>query len=133
MKIQTTELTGRALDWAVAKATSAVMFNEDCEFGQKYGWLVRTGGDPCVITGLPVYVWIALAGFKPTTNWAQLGPLVSEHINYYANIGIEPNFHQCRCGPIWAAGTSLEIAACRAIVAAKLGDTVDVPEVLCQP
>lgn len=38
-----------------------VRYNDDGEFGQHVGWLYRTGGDPCVISGKPVYVWRPLA------------------------------------------------------------------------
>lgn len=34
-----------------------VRYNADGEFGQKVGWLYKSGGDPCVISGKPVYVW----------------------------------------------------------------------------
>lgn len=34
-----------------------IRYNDDGEFGQKTGWLYRDGGDPCVVTGKPVYVW----------------------------------------------------------------------------
>lgn len=38
-----------------------VRYNDDGEFGQHVGWLYRTGGAPCAISGKPVYVWRPLA------------------------------------------------------------------------
>ena len=43
-----------------------VRYNDDGEFGQKVGWLYRTGGDPCVISGKPVYVWRPIAELMET-------------------------------------------------------------------
>lgn len=39
-----------------------IRYNDDGEFGQATGWLYREGGDPCAVTGRPVYVWRRLAG-----------------------------------------------------------------------
>lgn len=130
-KIKTADLTGNALDWAVAKSVSAVMFNKDCEFGQKYGWLVRTGGVPCVISGEPVYVWISLEEYNPTTNWGQLGPLVDKYwgeicTQLMRNFGGDDDHWWCR---LEFEPNKMEFF-CWAIVSSELGQTVDVPEVL---
>jgi hypothetical protein len=34
-----------------------VRHNTDGEFGAATGWLYRTEGEPCAVTGEPVYVW----------------------------------------------------------------------------
>ena len=103
-KIKTSELQGAALDWAVARA---------CNYEFNDHW------------------------FKPSTNWNQGGPLI---LQYGASLDRES------CDdwgsvilvdrgdgiPSWGVmiGPTPLIAACRAIVAAKLGDEVDVPEEL---
>jgi hypothetical protein len=38
-----------------------IRYNSDGEFGQATGWLYRDGGQPCVVTGRPVYVWRPLS------------------------------------------------------------------------
>ena len=124
MKIKTSELEGAALDWAVAVAL---------------GW---SPTDPHEY-GLPSYadtIWVTgdkvrptVQGFRPSTDWSQGGPLLSEyatHAEKYPLAKHEP-------WVVWVAndepgqcGDTLLIAAMRAIVAAELGDTVDVPEEL---
>lgn len=42
---------------AVKPGQYVIRHNDDGEFGQSTGWLYRDGGDPCVVTGKPVYVW----------------------------------------------------------------------------
>ena len=108
MKIKTSELQGAALDWAVAKA---------CNYEFNGHW------------------------FKPSTDWSQGGPLIAAHrVEFYAQIDeytatvASENCQHClECGCVIEGGVngpSHLIAACRAIIAAKLGDEVDVPEEL---
>ena len=51
---------------SVPDGCHVVRHNDDGEFGQKVGWLYRTGGDPCVISGKPVYVWRPIAELLET-------------------------------------------------------------------
>lgn len=51
---------------SVPDGCHVVRYNDDGEFGQKVGWLYRTGGDPCVISGKPVYVWRPIAELLET-------------------------------------------------------------------
>ena len=104
--MKTNELTGAALDWAVAK----------CE---KPEWL-----------GNQAEVYVLKAGFHPSTDWAQGGPIIErERISVWAR------------GDEWAAesftpneqgheetGETPLIAAMRCYVASKLGDEVELPE-----
>lgn len=118
MKVKTSELSGAALDWAVAKV-------EDM--------LDRWGR-------------CAPVGFKPSTDWAQGGPIIDAN-----DIAISP-----LPDGLWRAyipdgvqwvprgelgmevfkwthkgeGYHPLIAAMRCFVASKLGDEVDVPEEL---
>lgn len=107
-KMRTSELTGAALDWVVAK----------CE-GHGIGAL----DDP----------W-----FAPSTNWAQGGPLIErEEISIareFASGRIE--WAAWTPAPIrddaeaFGYGPTPLIAAMRCYVASVLGDEVDVPEEL---
>ena len=113
MKIKTSELEGAALDWAVARS-----------LGEHIG----TDSEWCI--GVL---------YSPSINWSQCGPLIRDHIimlqhTQGAVIGDA-------CGEWMATATYDDgvcladtplIAACRAIVAAKLGDEVEVPSVLVE-
>lgn len=127
MKIKTKDLTGAALDWAVAVALGyqpLVM-----PIGRaKYAVGVTVAGDDGKVTGFAC---------RYSTDWAQGGPLI-ERFNIWLDGPI--------CGvSIWSASvmdTQLNefsashdcetplIAICRAVVACKLGDEVEVPDEL---
>lgn len=110
MKMKTNELTGAALDWAVAKCEGWI---DDCN-----GWLYQA-----------TLQEVAEGNYKPSTDWAQGGQIVEEN-----NISII-----CMSTGHWGAhpvigdhpfiyGNTPLIAAMRCYVASKLGDEVDVPE-----
>lgn len=134
MKIKTSELTGAALNWAVAK----------CE------------GNPNGVMGAFVNCPSVSADYAPSTDWAQGGPIIErEGINLIRCFG-DP------CGPLaWgaeigyqSAETSTEhqrhdpmfqffldeqvygptplIAGMRCYVASKLGDEIEVPDELME-
>lgn len=118
MKIKTSELTGAALDWAVAKCEKQVPS--------------KTTGEPFLYEHR-----LYLQDFIPSTDWAHGGPIIErEGINlvhqgdahdWDASLWdyAEQDWHLHTEGP-----TSL-IAAMRCYVASKLGDEVEVPEELC--
>jgi hypothetical protein len=107
---KTSELTGPALDWAVAKCEGIQWEQGDLDAGE-YG-----------------------PGFKPSTNWAQGGPIIERE-------GITLDYDAHDGDKLWEArryafdGTLLHneydptplIAAMRTYVASRLGDIVDVP------
>lgn len=132
MKINTSELEGAALDWAVAQSVG----NKNVyilDGGVVYDEFIEQHGD------------YFPADYSPSTDWSQLGPLLEQTHCY-------PNRYMDECSDvvesrrffvvteivdtvsvstnILAEGPTPLIAACRAIVASKLGDTVDVPEEL---
>ena len=110
MKIKTSELTGAALDWAVAKceyddlAAACIQYPEHAKFYPKV---------------------------SPSTDWAQGGPIIErekldvmfEGPEWYAYMRWEDKTLQYD-------GPTPLIAAMRCFVASKLGDTVDIPEEL---
>jgi hypothetical protein len=108
--MRTADLTGAALDWAVAK----------CE-------RVVNGGDLDV-------GFITERGYTPSTDWAQGGAIIEQE-----KIAITgTNFPWWECDSGWYAhigdcyshGTTPLIAAMRCYVASKLGTEVEVPEEL---
>ena len=110
--MKTNELTGAALDWAVAK----------CEVGAEF---ICEIGDPHFYS----------------TDWAQGGPIIErEKINLSAyeldDDGLEnpgwqawPNYGM---SDWFLSGNTPLIAAMRCYVASKLGDEVEIPEELTQ-
>ena len=118
MKIKTSELTGVALDWAVAKATGAE--------------LVEHQGDD-----LRVEICHGLAAhWSPSTSWSQCGPLIDRFrpdLMTGRNDGLVAYLNNDASSQeplIEGHGGTYLVAACRSIVVYALGDTVDVPEEL---
>ncbi len=117
-KIKTNELTGAALDWAVAKIEG---INEEA-FNLYY---TPTESSDLDTHGYPE--------FHYSTIWAQGGPIIErERISIRAWTNV-PVFHAYMPeeGAAWSSdGTSPLVAAMRSYVASKLGDEVDVPDEL---
>ena len=97
--MKTSELTGAALDWAVAK----------CE-GHKIN--KRT-----------------LCHYNPSTNWSQGGPIIDrEKIGTGFGVGIDFDRWEAGYTTPEETGPTPLIAAMRCYVANKLGDNVELPE-----
>jgi hypothetical protein len=118
MPMKTSELTGAALDWAVAKCEDLEHYFEDglvCLKGQPFDthWLYWT----------------------PSTDWAQGGPIIErEKIDVMWAVTDGAQHSQCRVHdgrrPDSYYGPTPLIAAMRCYVASKLGDEVELPEEL---
>ena len=113
-KVKTAELIGPALDWAVAEAEGVpIVFSKAAGFWRR--------------ADIP-----DLEEWSPSSSWEQGGPLIDKHNVEILRAG------DCVMAKLYgltnAAGDGKTplIAACRAIVAAKLGDAVSVPEELVQ-
>lgn len=123
MKIKTSELSGAALNWAVAKCEERTPFLALPDFDDI---LLTAGGSP----------------YLPSQNWSQGGPIIErENISFQPFSGDKfawkahkwawsaPNgmmLVQGMC--IW--GETPLIAAMRCYVASKLGDEVEIPNEL---
>lgn len=113
MKIKTSELTGPALDWAVAK----------CEWVE---WTFETATTAELI-----------ADCHYSTNWSQGGPII-EREKISLVLLPSPNYTPNKEWNYWMAsvvvcgvtGPTALVAAMRCLVASRLGDEVDVPEEL---
>ena len=120
MLIKTSELEGAALDWAVAKASG-----EDEFIFTDAGGVMRHGA--------------LCRQWAPSELWSQGGPLIAERITClvetrdacYADTWADAGCYGKDLDSFDGQGPTLLIAAMRAIVAAELGDTADVPEELC--
>lgn len=121
-EIKTSDLAREALNWAVAKSCCYVAYLAAPNYGNPHRVMVRYTPDGCHFE--------KDERFNPCESWSQCGPLIEKHrvsIIYSDDI----------CDPCawtdstaaWHATTPL-IAACRAIVASVLGETVSVPKEL---
>lgn len=125
MKIKTSELTGAALDWAVAKCDGLKITYDSIAY-----WTDKPIGPQWKAAG-------KRCGYSPSTDWSQGGPIIeSERIQVFPHNGaIEwcGVAHVQREGYIELLtqdGPTPLIAAMRCFVASKLGDEVDIPKKL---
>lgn len=130
VEVKTAELEGAALDWAVAVADGVqpTLWDVCCGNGLSNG---NPSEPPECCCNPVVEVAIGFGKWAPSTDWAQGGPLIESNswaLPYRAthryHIGA---FEACTPGGFPHNGATPLIAACRAIVAAKLGDSVMVP------
>ena len=131
MKVKTQDLTGPALDWAVAKAED----NEDCR--DPYVTRTRDGVETYVkVTTFSGYE----ADWEPSADWSQAGPIIEREkitLDYdYDGQGLSLwTARKCAFDGtlLWAeSGDSPLIAAMRCFVASRLGDEVEIPEELIE-
>ena len=118
--MKTSELTGAALDWAVAKCEQRNIT------GFRNGFVFVDGDPGGVVLGM---------GYCPSTYWAQGGPIIereriSMRVNAQGGRWVAFIDNGGRYGGIEGrqTGPTSMIAAMRCYVASKLGDEVDVPE-----
>jgi hypothetical protein len=115
IEVKVAEAEGAVLDWMVAMSTKQS--------------LLLIGSHPHLLQDGQV-----IGPFRPSTDWSQGGPLIEKHgcdlncisaancweANCWDSGSPNPDLHLCEAeAPL--------IAACRAIVTAKLGDKVMVP------
>jgi len=121
MRVKVSEAENEVLDWMVAKAKGLLDAGRvvvDFEY--------LAGQDPIRLNPLPDVYYTT--GYKPSTNWAQGGPIIERE-------GLTLTHQADR----WAAQTDEDIfsygptpliAAMRCFVSSRLGDEVDVPDEL---
>lgn len=114
--MKTSELTGVALDWAVAKCE-----HPDLVWGNSIG--IHHASHQIVIPHLPE----PQCYWSPSTDWSQAGPIIERE-----GIAVSPEA-ECICwyGAVkdsFSDGPTPLIAAMRCYVASKLGDNVEIPE-----
>lgn len=120
VEVKTEELKGAALDWMVAEVT---------------------GQPKTILKGKPYALFGSLAlpfndpekGYSPSSCWHCCGPLIEEErVACDFSRPVAPGDATLWFAQVWqpygnGSGSSPLIAACRAIVAAKLGEVVQVP------
>ena len=134
MRVKTSELEGAALDWAVAKAVYPLSHQSGdrlrvVDVIEDDHWHIGT-------------VWLGRRGnftrtFEPSTDWSQGGPLVERYrvkltpVDSHAKATTWHGLSDDGRRVFGRYGGSPLIAAMRAIVAAEIGEELDVPEELC--
>lgn len=117
MKIKTSELTGAALDWAVAKCEEVTLSEH---IDGLHSWLEHE-----VIGFWHVY--------SPSTDWSQGGPIIEQEGITVSDEGtmwsayIRKNLFKDDGSEHWQVGPTPLIAAMRCYVASKLGNEVEIP------
>ncbi|CDG95849.1 conserved hypothetical protein [Xenorhabdus bovienii str. puntauvense] len=121
MKIKTSELTGRALDWAVCLAIggAANKDNTEVQAPNRDYYLLSNGK----------------GNFAPSTDWSQCGELIDEYgiqLIWVSDATIEASSHLMNKLVVSEFGSNHLESACRLIVLGKLGDEVDIPDELVE-
>ena len=128
--MKTNELTGAALDWAVAKADENLHPKGDVRL---------LDGKVSIIEGGDWETPDRWQRYSPSTNWAQGGPIIEREmlcVGYRHQA--DPNYcpindpaticwSRITAGGYLSYGPTPLIAAMRCYVASKLGDEVEVP------
>lgn len=118
MKIKTNELTGTALDWAVAKCEREIV-NIDRSTKE-----------------VVVFIRDNYFSYSPSTEWTRGGPIIErEKMSFMreasTGFNVKAFYSMASKFEYPQIGTTMLEAAMRCYVASKLGDEVDVPDVLC--
>jgi hypothetical protein len=125
--MKTSELTGPALDWAVAK----------CEGPNSVAACYYVDDLPVYLDEAPIPEW------KPSIDWSQGGPIIEReridvtwHIDHWTamwwadNSGMAKDQAQRFKHNRQHSGPTPLVAAMRCFVASRLGDEVDIPDEL---
>lgn len=123
--MKTSELQGTALDWAVAKCEGVHVSMA------RGGWFVFDSDAWAEFRN--DYNDDKLQSFRPSTNWAQGGPIIEREmakIERFSDALWEATIFTRTAQDFVQDGPTPLIAAMRCYVASKLGDEVEVPEEL---
>ena len=130
IEVKTADLTGPALDWAVAQAEGLETFLVGPQYGVPWRVFWKKRGQALVQDAL----------YNPHENWALGGPLADKHckvfgLNKHIGENGEWRAFAYKDSPQLmrlAGGETLLVAICRSIALLHLGDTVQVPKELIQ-
>lgn len=124
-ELQTSALTGPALAWAVGLGEGLDMFIQPGQYQNGPGVFANING--------------RAVRWKPEEDWSQTGPLIEKH---HVQSSFNGRGFRTTSGEYWCAyvctdfgaelfpsgsGGTSQIATCRAIVVAKVGERVAIP------
>lgn len=132
--VKTSEMSWEQLDWAVAKILDGHL--------DVYGWKICSSifnRHPCVSRAIKADDGVTgyeERCFNPALSWVDGGPIIARHlisVYYIPEDGpaAEGKWVASICTGDEFCGTTPLIAAMRALVAAKLGNEVEVPAPAC--
>lgn len=132
MKIKVSKATGIQLDWLVAKAQGFEVYHSALLNGYiKHGFWVSGYHDD-------LNNWVPLVALTYSTSWAQGGPII-ERERISPGYSVEGDWIAYRFDPqdeleasFVQRGPTTLIAAMRCFICSRLGETVEIPEELCQ-
>lgn len=147
MKIKTSELTGPALDWAVAKAEGIA--DKPVKLGSgrsiaRFVYVCRREERCTLDKAEHIFDFSSGGYYAPAHSWAQGGPIIErERIQWeWIDDICQARTDDLRKWPdplkphlislFYMSGPTPLIAAMRCYCSAKLGDEIDIPEELCQ-
>lgn len=138
IEVRTADLSGAALDWATFCAVYSGMQPtirkiESVTIDRKPFIKPLTFPSAVYLTYSGAYG--AECDWNPSSSWEDGGPLLERfkpHITYHNAPDKTPMAVMAEQHPDYQCGDTILIAACRAIVAAKLGETVQVPAELVE-
>lgn len=119
MKQKTSELTGTALDWAVAKCEVPSLAHDNKGHIEHFKHLYNAH--------------VLHQQFHYSTNWSQAGQIIEREgicVDLLLNGQWIAASRKVEGATMYSGPTPL-VAAMRCYVASKLGDEVDIPEELC--
>ena len=128
VEVNTADLIGPALDYAVAHAEGYELRRN------KYQWHLYVEGAKCgsFYPNKKHDFVVRQAGYwQPSVAWSQGGALIDLWITALNQQSADT--WMAYCDDSVGVGHTALIAVCRAIVAAEIGETVQVPEELCSP
>lgn len=138
-EVKVSELQGAALDWAVAKVVDMPFYTQGEDWPGNHMVTDQACRESVIIRALIGTMWIEHCGntvkWSPSTDWSQGGPLIDKYrpvIVYHEGPDRTPMATMPSTHPAYESGETVLIAACRAIVAAKLGDVVSIPDELVE-
>lgn len=133
IEVKTADLVGAPLDWAVAqveKVEGLVIRHGKPAFEMEFD--PEASADEFCLKEYKCWL-----NYSPSTDWGQGGPLIDKHAitlaPYSVDLGGKPHYWVAEPwgnNPLPIDGKTALIAACRAIVASVLVETVSVPREL---
>ncbi|MDC9582770.1 DUF2591 family protein [Xenorhabdus sp. PR6a] len=152
MKLKTNELIGRALDFSVAKAIGMDIYICGRASDDEDGWIgnynvtVAAFEKPVITVGFCGEICVESQAksqkYSPSTNWKQCGQLIDKYCKSFGLVqdGTGKTWRSFAYGKpvngidmmMLSSGDSIQIAFCRALVTAMLGDEIDIPDELLE-
>lgn len=123
MKIKISEAVGPVLDWMVAKCEGGYDLQLRSTYGAKTAWQYTMRDEEDNLRMDKFY----LADTSYSTDWTLGGPILQHHISELIDCA-DDGWEACCNGTYGATGNTALEAVCKAYVASKLGDEVEVPD-----